>query len=391
MLVRFSSESARRELTPVDNLFIAEYLADASGDAVKVYLYGLMQCLYPAYAENDMGFALGLSGEQVLSAFLYWQGQGLVRIVGEEPLTVEYLSVEQPAASTAVPLKYGAFVSSLHALTAPRTFNLREMKHIYDCLDIFRLEEGAVLELVARCMEEKGRNVSVQYIVTVAESWAQKGIVTAQQAMEYIQSAKLRKHGAGEVLRRWNKRRAPTQDEMDLYERWQKDWGFDSEAILCACSLLTGVSTPTFAALGEKLEVLYHEGCTGKQAIEAQAGQRSDEREFARMVFARMGKTEAPTAAQAAQLSAFASGDKPLSREVILAAADRCTEAERPFGKLKAILKDWAEKGIATAEEAEQAEASVRQQSKRKSTPYAGYQQRSTSEIHIDDITLDLD
>lgn len=392
MTVRFSTEAARRELTPVDNLFISEYMSEAEGSAVKVYLYGLMQCLYTAYAETDIGFALGLNKEQVLSAFVYWQSRGLVRITGEDPLTVEYLTVEQPAVTTATPVKYAGFVSSLHTLTAPRTFTLREMKHVYDCMETFRLEEGAVLELISHCMETKGRNVSIQYVMTVAQSWAEKGLVTAADARAYIAELKVKKHGAAEVLRRWNKRRQPTQDEMELYEKWQRDWGFDEEAILAACPLLTGVSTPTFEALGERLETLYAQGNTDKSAIEAQSGFVSSEKEFARMVFARMGKVEAPTATQAAQLGIFMSGDNALSREVVLAAADLCLDAERPFGKLKTILRDWSEKGVKTPEDAEKyKEPPENKRSSRRATPYAGFQQRSADSINIDDITLDLD
>lgn len=391
MNVRFSAGAARRELTPIDNLFISEYMSEADGDAVKVYLYGLMQCMYTAYAETDIGFALGLDAEKVLSAFVYWQSRGLVRILGEDPLTVEYLTVEQPAVTTATPMKYAGFVSALTTLTAPRTFTLREMRHIYDCIETFKLEEGAVLELISHCMETKGRNVSVQYIMTVAEVWSQKGLYTAAAAREYINDLKVKKHGAAEVLRRWNKRRQPTQDEMDLYEKWQRDWGFDEEAILAACPLLTGVSTPTFEALGERLETLHTQGLTDKAGIEAQSGFVTSEKEFARMVFARMGKVEAPTATQASQLSLFMTGDNALSREIILAAADLCSDAERPFGKLKTILRDWSEKGVKTVEEAEKYSEPPANKRGKRSAPYAGFQQRGTDNINFDDISLDLD
>lgn len=391
MIVRFSAGAARRELTPVDNLFFTEFMPDADGDAVKVYLYGLMQCMFPAYAENDIAFALGMSRERVLAAFVYWQGKGLVHIAGEDPLTVEYLTAEQPAVTTAAPVKYGAFVNALNSLTAPRTFSLREMKHIYDCLETFRLEEGAVLELVSHCMEQKGRSVSVQYIVTVAESWASKGIVTAGAAREYILDLRVRKHGAAEVLRRWNKRRQPTEDEMALYEKWQQDWGFDEEAILSACSLLTGVSTPTFEILGERLETLYHEGRTSRGSIEERTAAVSGEKEFARMVFARMGKVETPTASQSAQIQAYLGGENALSREVVLYAAELCADAERPFGMLKTILKNWSEQGVKTPEEAEKANAARKPAGRPKKPLYAGFEQRSSAGINIEDITLDLD
>lgn len=391
MNIHFSPEAAKREQTPLDNLFIAEYMPDADGYALKVYLYGLMQCHFPSMGDTDIASALFLTQGQVLTAFVYWQSRGLVRILSEEPMEVEYLTTEQPASTTATPIKYATFVRALQDLIAPRTFTLREMKHVYDLIETFGLEEGAVLELIASCMENKGRNVSIQYILTVGKSWAERGITTPQKAQEYMRDLAARKHGAGEILRRWGKRRMPTQDEMDLYEKWIRDWGFDQEAILAVCPQLTGVSTPTFEILGERLELLHEQNLTSREEIEKHQGIQSGEREFARQVFARMGKVELPSPTAIAQLSAFS---EALPRDVILLAAEDCQNADRPFGKLKAILKSWSEKGIHTLEEAQKALEAPAVSSARgqKKPAYASsYAQHKDSTFSIDDISLDLD
>lgn len=391
MNIHFSPEAAKREQTPLDNLFISEYLPDADGNALKVYLYGLMQCHFPSMSDTDMATALSLTAGQVLTAYVYWQSRGLVRILGEEPLEVEYLTVEQPASTTATPLKYAGFVRSLNGLIAPRSFNMREMKHIYDIIETFGLEEGTVLELVASCMEVKGRNVNIQYILTVGKSWAERGITTPQKAREYMQDMAARKHGAGEILRRWGKRRMPTQDEMDLYEKWITDWGFDQEAILAVCPQLTGVSTPTFEILGERLQLLYEQKLISREDIEKHQGIQSGEREFARQVFARMGKVELPSPTAIAQLSTFS---QSLPREVILLAAEDCQNADRPFGKLKAILKSWSESGIKTVEEAQKALDTppvASQKGYKKPTYASSYAQHKDSNFSIDDISLNFD
>ena len=61
MNIRFSPDAARREMTPVDNLFFLEYMPDADGTFVKVYLFGLMQCYHPSLADTDVENALGLT------------------------------------------------------------------------------------------------------------------------------------------------------------------------------------------------------------------------------------------------------------------------------------------------------------------------------------------
>ena len=399
MNIHFSPEAQKREQTPVDNLFFSEYMPDADGEAVKVYLYGLMQCRFPSMGDVALSEALNLPEGAVRAAFVYWQSKGLVRILKDEPLEVEYLTVEQPAVTTAVPLKYQSFVRALNELIAPRRFNMNELGHIYDCIETFHLEEKTVLELVSHCMEEKGRNVRIQYILTVAKSWADAGIVTYEQAREYIANATVRKHGATAVLRRWNKRRSPTLDEMALYDSWVREWGFDDEAILAVCPRLTNTSSPSFEALGDRLRELYEQNKVKAEDIRADSDNVSDEKEFARMVFARMGKVSTPTRDEIRQLAVFLEGPEGLSREVVLLAAEECADAERPFGKLKAILKDWTERKVRTVEEATKAlqqrqtqfaQADGRRRTRGKNT-LLNYAEQGVSHANLDDIALDLD
>ena len=399
MNIHFSPEAQKREQTPVDNLFFSEFMPDADGECVKVYLYGLMQCRYPSMGDVSISEALDLPEGAVQSAFVYWQSKGLVRILKEAPLEVEYLTVEQPAVTTAVPLKYRSFIRALNELTAPRRFNMNELGHIYDCIETFHLEEKTVLELVSHCMEEKGRNVRIQYIVTVGKSWADAGIATYEQARAYIANATVRKHGATMVLRRWNKRRMPTLDEMAMYDHWVKDWGFDDEAILAVCPRLTNTSSPSFEALGDRLRELFEQHKVKVEDIKADSAAISGEREFARMVFARMGKVSMPTKDEVRQLCVFLDGPEGLPREVALLAAEECAGAERPFGKLKAILKDWTERKIRTVEEAQKAlaekrssfqQADGRRRARSRNT-LLNYAETDPSTIKVEEITLDLD
>ena len=193
MTCRFSSDAARREFTPVDNAFILEYLPSATGLQLQVYLYGLMQCYQPGM-DGAIADALGVSQGAVAEAFCHWQAQGLVRIVSEKPLIVEYLPLQEAAAGSAAPQKYGGLVARLNTLTAPRQFGMQELRHIYDWIEVYGLEEGAVLELVAYCMEQKGRRVSINYMSAVAQGWAEDNIRTFEAARAAIEAYSLRRH-----------------------------------------------------------------------------------------------------------------------------------------------------------------------------------------------------
>ncbi|MCL2695007.1 MAG: DnaD domain protein [Clostridiales bacterium] len=392
MICRFSTEASRRELTPVDNLFLSEFMPDADPVDVTVYLYGLMLCYHPSMRGLSVADALALSPARVTKAFVYWQNRGLVHIAGDDPLTVEYLLATQPAVTTATPTKYRRFLTSLHALTAPREFSASELRHIYDCMELFLLDEGAVLELVAHCMQQKGSRVSVNYITKVAETWSLSEIRTFEQARAYLDDYAQSHHGALEVLKRWNKRRKPTQDEMRLYETWQRDWGFDPEAILTVCGQLTDVGSPTFTILNDRLQALHAQRKTTKAQIEGEAAQRETLRAFCREVFAKMGKVEPPTPTHLAQVQMYLE-EKGLPREVILLAAEACATAERPYGKLKTILTGWSELGVRTVGDAKkQLEKAPRAQGthRRKNPAAHGYAQHNYTNEQVEHLIADL-
>lgn len=380
-------------MTPVDNLFFTVYMPEADGTFVKVYLYGLMQCYHNALCDDDIAEMLGVSEDEVRCAFVYWQAKGLVRIVSDEPFAVEYLLTEQPALTTATAVKYRAFVDALNALFSPRQLNLREMKAMYDVIELYEIEEPAALELAAYCIEQKGKRVSANYILAVAQTWNEQGIVTLAQAKAYLEAYRLKKHGATEVLLRWNKRRKPTQDEMDLYDKWTNEWGFDEEAILAACPQLVEVGTPTFAILNDRLERMREQSISTAEAIETKAQTDLDDRAFCKQVFLRLGKVEIPSRTDVAQMAMFRN-DKGMEPEAILLAADACQSAERPFGALKKLLIDWSTRGVTTAEGAKAALAAAPAQTggrrKKKDYGFDDYAQNPVRMEDLKDIIVDL-
>ena len=391
MNIRFSPEAARREMTPVDNLFFLEYMPEADGMFVKVYLFGLMQCYHASLSDADITDALGVTETQVRCAFVYWQAKGLVRIRSDEPLLVEYLLTEQPAVTTATPVKYRRFIDSLNALLSPRSLDVREMKAMYDCIELYGLEEGAVLALVAYCMELKGKRVSTNYVLTVAQEWSERDIKTQTAAEQYVADWRVQKHGAAEVLRRWNKRRPPTVDEMALYDRWANEFGFDAETILAAAARMTDVSTPTFAILNDRLKDMKDNRVTDVAAMDAAEEKQSEDRAFAREVYARLGKVGMPDKTTVAQLSMFLE-EKRIPREAILLAAGECAGAERPLGLLKKMLSDWANAHVETLEQAEAALKMPRPEpaKKKKQNKALIYKQKPISADDFNQLVVDL-
>jgi len=389
MIVRFALETTRRNFTPVDNRFILDYLPHANDLCIRVYLYGLMLCYAGAGAETTLADSLGLSDQAVAEAYVYWQNQGLVRIRGEAPLIVEYLDIEPSEAGGVVPGKYARLVSALGSLIAPRQFDFRELKHVYDWIEVYGLDEEAVLELVSQCMDQKGRRVSVNYIDAVARSWSEEGVVTREGARAHLAKYELKKHGASEILRQWNKLRKPTKAETELYEKWVSEWGFTPEGILAALPKLAVSGTPNFVYLDELLESLRKDGQTSKPEMEQADARTAEEQVFARLVFERAGKLEPASRTQRAQISMYLK-DYAMPRELLLFGAEQCRGANEPFGMMKKIWNDWHDAGI-TSIEAARARLESRQVAQKSHPSKQQYQQNDLSDAQLEHLLVDLD
>ena len=68
--------------TKVENLFISEYLPDAPGEYIKVYLFGLMYAQYEVEPNRqELAKLLGISTNEVEEAWISWDSKGLVKNV----------------------------------------------------------------------------------------------------------------------------------------------------------------------------------------------------------------------------------------------------------------------------------------------------------------------
>jgi len=91
----FSSEVVSKNSITIDNLFITEFLPNASDNCIKVYLYGLYLC--NSSKDNSIEVfekSLNMSQEDIISIFYYWQDQGLVQVLNINPIQIRYLPVK---------------------------------------------------------------------------------------------------------------------------------------------------------------------------------------------------------------------------------------------------------------------------------------------------------
>ena len=145
--------------TIIDNLFLSNYLPDADGNAVKVYLYGLYLCQNSADTDiNAFAAALDLDVNEVKNYFKFWDEYGLLSIVANDPFSVIYNPVGSLSAKYRryKPEKYEKFAKSLQNLFSDKMISVSEYSAYFDLLENTSLHEDALLRIVKYCIDIKG-------------------------------------------------------------------------------------------------------------------------------------------------------------------------------------------------------------------------------------------
>jgi len=341
--------------TAVPNRFI-ECCADAPDKYAAAYLLGLMYASGHQAIDMDLFCArLGLSWDETLAVFEYWQKKGFAHIINGAEFRLEFGEfMREPAGEELYTER--EFNQRLQELFGSRQLSPHEYLKIYDYTDIFRLPKPVVLRLAEYCVALKGKRVSVAYMDKVAQSWAEEDhIDTESKAVEKIESLKEVTSGVPRVLSRLGiTNRGPTQDETALFEKWTREWGFTLEAVLTACSHTTAAREPSMKYLDRILERLHSDGdISSRQIAEKKAqteGASKDIAELQRI----LGETGARPTFEYESLYRKWTGVFGYGMDMLSAAARLlASRGKLPFPYMDDILTDWYNNRIQSPEEAD--------------------------------------
>ena len=260
----FQENNAMFSVTPVQNMFIEEILPKLTGDAVKVYLYGLKCCYYPPRNASMEAFAqtLGMEQSEVLKCLSLLEKNGVLRRVSDQPpkyifFNQIYNAFTQSGTPEAALIRSNqAFINRVNTLFEGRQI-LREPEYtfLYDWIDTLGFSQDAVLLFLQHELKKVGpkKRISFAKLDKEIASWYQEGAVTLESAESYAKSLTQRYSGAERVLRIFNIRRAPDYGEEVLYEKWLH-WGFSEDAIDYAAKSVDSAASPSLKYLDRILE-----------------------------------------------------------------------------------------------------------------------------------------
>lgn len=261
--------------TLLPNDFIDNYMIDANGEFVKVYLFLLRHLDDPcsSITISTIADCLNNTENDILRAFRYWEKAGLLRVERDESGRITCLELQKaamlsksspkpfdtensekrkperedirpqpaPLSDTAAPkavpidgfraqkeIKSLLFIAEQYL---GKTLTRTEMETITYFYDTLHMSADLIEYLLESCVENGHK--SMHYIQKVAFSWHEDGIETVAQAKE---ESMLYSRSCYTVLNAFGiKNRGPASAELDYIKKWTEEYGFSSDIIEEAC------------------------------------------------------------------------------------------------------------------------------------------------------------
>lgn len=348
MTFAFDEHFAMFDITPVENQFILEYLPEAKGDYVKVYLYGLLCCYHPK-KEMDaetVGRELGMTEEEILQAFRYWERRGILRRVKDHPPEWKFINIKQKNLETddTPEAEYVRFCREVeNCFEGSRDFHGQELAACYEWKEDLHLSTEVIIMLLKHMERVRGRHFKIRDAEKTAIMLSEENAFTTEEAEKILERDEAMNTGFRKILRKMGKKYTPSDANLQLYNKWIREWHFTHDAVEAACDH-TGTSDPSLALIDAILDQIRQnagdpDAVLDSRAIENYEKQRDDLRE----VLTEMGQYGPVTPARQNLYSRMCA---LYPKEIILLAARECAVKQSSFDSVLKLLESWRDRGF---------------------------------------------
>ena len=252
--------------TAVENVFINEFIPDAPGDFVRVYLFALMYAdICVSMSNEDIAKQLSLPVEDVLKAWSYWEGKNVIRKQYPDPADrlhykVEFVNLKEQIycnngksknKKSKLPANMEGIMSDkalkemysrIEQITG-RLFQGKEPTTILSWIQDYDLSPETILYAYEYCTKNRN-NSRLNYVGAVVREWAEKGLKTVADIESHLQETDSRHYLYKRVMKALGFMRNPTEEEKRIMDTWFDDFSLDIDKVLDACKKTSGISNP---------------------------------------------------------------------------------------------------------------------------------------------------
>ena len=266
----------------LSNLFVSDYLAELSGDAVKLYVY--LCWLYEMHRDTTQSAlitALKISEERVKNAVEELCGAGIVNtsdgyigladIAALKFMRKTGLGGNESAAwFTGENRQENSELSDVINTVQRDYFGGRMTRQWYELIRRLsnKLEPEVVLLLFAHCEQYCGKPLKKAYVEKVAESWISENIRNAKELEEYLGMRSVLSKLVDYIRKKMN-RSAPFMDsEIAIIKKWRFEYGYGEDELSFVLDW-TKFNNPTIGAFDKILTAWHSLGLKNAEDIKA--------------------------------------------------------------------------------------------------------------------------
>ncbi len=256
--------------TTIPDIFFTQYLPEANGDFIKVYLYILFLSKYDKDIKiNDLCKKLGLSLKVIQDAMKYWEEQGVItkKNTGfvfnnlqelelhhlykpKAALSAEQIQKSAESQKRAKTIEYinNKFFSGLMPTTWYPDIELWFKKYSFD--------DEVMIALFEYCFDKSALHRN--YMQAVADAWSKNNIKTFNDLDQYYEKQEKLNKVANNIVKKLGLGRQLSQYEYAYVEKWMVDFGYSFDIIEIALKKTTSKVNPSFDYI-DKLLTDWHD------------------------------------------------------------------------------------------------------------------------------------
>ncbi|MBE5816843.1 MAG: DnaD domain protein [Clostridiales bacterium] len=290
-MIKFDANYSLYENTPVENLFIMQFLSKAPSDYVKMYLFLLNKAYFPdaePTSISSLSTFVNMDVSVCRRALLYWERLGLLSVTfssteDDAEYTVEFHSAKdiffnsQPYRANVL-YSDAEFNNSLSEIFKPRILDIQDYVFYQELPKIYSVSSELVLYAVQECVKKHSCEVSYFVVEKQLMEWVDAGLTSPEAVKELTNQITEYSRELNQVLKYLGFKRTHTMPELKCYTKWRKDWGFAFNTILEACNTTTGASNPNIKYLDSILEQLKNNSVTSPKEVREQQNIQTSER-----------------------------------------------------------------------------------------------------------------
>ena len=276
--------------TPVENIFITDYMPLADGTYVKVYLLGYKYANDKEENENfnneNIAKNLKIPLSDVLNAWTFWESQGIIKKhLGDDEYNykVEFVNLKQlyidkiykhlPTSVKEEP----QYVSNNEMIEINRDeefanmhkeiekifgkfLNINDKRKINQWQRQYELSPEMMIQAFSYCINNKKKR-SMKFIEGTIAMWSRAGVTDIDTLAEFLEKKEERYAIYSRISQSLGFiNRALTEGEMKTIDKWFDDFGFSKEMVLKALENSTKISNPNINYFDAILEKWFEKG-----------------------------------------------------------------------------------------------------------------------------------